>query len=271
MRRHLFYFSIFCLGLVASIPAARAFTLDWTTATPAFSNGSTDHTFVDVDGSGIDIRVRFAGDDNFINNTPAAVSLGSPVNQDVLQVFMDWESSSDRLTVRFEFYRTGVPQNNSNRALVQNLTFSIFDIDRRGTSGSPDPDPPGPYVYQDRINGIAGRDLTNNFNNAGIYPTLTAGSGAPGSVVIANGGSASASVTGIGYYDSEDARGRVDMNFGETAGVRFRYRNGPDAPSNPNGQTVLFGALTFVIPEPGTWVAAASLFGLFFFPRRLRR
>lgn len=250
--------------LLATSATGYAFVLDWGSATPGLTDGDADHTFTNVDGSGIDIRVRVTGNLDFTNSTPGVRTLGSPVNDDVYQVFMNWGDDTDEIRIRLLFYETGT----STRAEVRNLTFSIYDIDRRGedtVSGVEDDTPDPDYVYQDQIDRIQGRTATTGFNGANIFPDITAGATGTGSIDISNSGASNANITGQGYYDSENAKARADLTFNQdVAGLSFYYGNGPSFSGNPAGQTILFGGVTFeAVPEPGTWVAGAALVFLF--------
>lgn len=261
--RYLNYFFVFCLATVMPL---QAFTLNWNDG--SYTAGDTDHRFVDVDGSGIDVRVLLTGDTEFNGTSPTVGTLGAPVNESAFQVFMNWNSDADDIRIRMFFYETGT----NTLAEVRNLTINIYDIDRRGTTAAEDDTPPGPYVYQDQIRQIQGRTANTSFGGSNIFPDITAGASGTGQITIANSGTSSATITGQGYYDSENPKARADLTFNnDVAGVSFFYGNGPDGPSNPNPQTILFGGFTFsAVPEPGTWIAAVTL-GLFFFLTESRK
>ena len=246
--------------------------LDWVNASPSFTAGDTDHTFVNVDGSGIDVRVLVTGDTEFNGTSPSVTTLGAPVNDPAYQVFMDWDSNADDIRIRMLFFETGT----TTRAEVRNLTINIYDIDRRGESstGGVEDDSPSPdYVYQDEISRIRGRTITSGFGAANIFPDLEAGGSGTGQITISGEGTASSSVLGQGYYDNENPNARLDVVFNDdVAGVDFLYGNGPDGPTNPSPQTILFGGFSFnAIPEPGAWIGCLSFLLLFLFSESRRR
>jgi hypothetical protein len=225
--------------------------LDWDTAT--WSAGSLSNSYdIDAARAGNDITVTVSGNTGQLQQeivspnpmTPAVTTdfqggLGTAQNALCLAVDLTSQSQSVTVTVDFSaLYTLG----------VQNISFTVFDIDSSAASGS---------NYQDLLSGITALStdgttlvaptIVNSANNTIIGTGLTR--------AVAG----TASTADIGP-DSGD--GNVTITFGATAikSFTFTYGSGSGTVTDPTYQHVGIGDITFTpVPELNpAWTAFGS-------------
>ena len=141
---------------------------------------------------------------------------------------------------------------------VEQLAFSLLDIDQRAQGGASD--------FSDGIV-VTYNGGTNVIGNPALY-TL-----GPNVIV---GDEGFGEFEGLAHGDGDaspntSTDGNIDFSFGTTAisSVTFRYFSTDDAPANPSGQLAGVSDLSWVAPEPGTGALVGS--GMLFLGMRRRR
>lgn len=227
-----------------------AAVLDWSTET--YTPGSLLRTFTDVDGSGVDLRITISGNTGFFQNTTPQIV--SEYSDDALQLFVDFTSNAQAVTVTFDFFETGT----ATAKEVTNFSFPVYDIDTDGSGYQ--------WGFIDQLEDVAGSGTNGNFG-ATFSPQ--------GTQTTANQGNPNALVR-AGLFQptiaSDDSAGTVDVSFGSNFGssYQFVYTNddrpfffGDLTQNNPTQQAVGLGDLSFdvptPIPEPGAILTAALL------------
>ena len=241
---------------------AHGVTLDWDAAT--WTPGSLSNSYnVDPANTGNDITVSVAAGGGAVLMNDTVTGFASPTNnntlagglspvQNSLKISADLSSSTAFVTITIDFsawYPLG----------VQNLSFTLFDIDLNGSS----------YRGQDEISSIVGTNGATSFT-----PTIT---GVGSSVTHFVSGSTHRL---IGNADSVDtgagsSNGNATISFGSNAvkTVTFRWQRGPDATgSAPPGYFSVHDINFTPVPEINPAWAAAGLcgFGLLW-RRKLKR
>ncbi|MEM1156782.1 MAG: hypothetical protein AAGH72_00875 [Verrucomicrobiota bacterium] len=232
---------IILLGwVVALYGTSYAFLLDWASATPDYPTGDLDHTFTNVDSSGVDIRVRITG-------RVANIDSGAP-NDDTLGLFlaMDQDTNQRRIRMTVDFYETGT----LTAFTMNSVSFSIYDIDLREESALPN----GPFTFRDEIR----FDIASE----GAAPTsVTAAGGTDGPLILTGAGGRQI-VRGTNTTDNEETSARLDVVFSNVSSYSFRYGNHRAVTQNdPVFQQIFIGNTTFVVPEASGVVALLVLAG----------
>jgi hypothetical protein len=251
-------FFLFLGVFVAFASASRAVTLDWDSQTWV-SNYNPDGTLApnsyEVDGTkaGNDITVTVSGNigqlttDLYSPNpmTPAIVNTfqgGLTTAQNTLCLAVNFANQSQSVTVTVDFsalYTAG----------VQNVSFTLFDIDLANTTGN---------HYQDQLRNITATSITG----ALVAPTITTSAnntltGSPLTYVV-NG---TASTNDV---DPGSGLGNVTISFGTNAikSFTFTYGSGTNGGSaDPTFQHVGIHDITFLaaVPEVNpAWGAIGS-------------
>lgn len=243
------YLTFLCLTLLV-MPSARAITLDWDAVT--WTAGSLSNSYdVDPSRAGNDITVTVSGNTNRLQNelaggpiTPAITANfegGLGTAQNSLCVAVNFANQSEAITVTVNFsalYTLG----------VQNLSFTLFDIDFSNVSGN---------QYADQLRNIQAIDMNGN----AVAPTITT---SPNNSLSGTGltqvvnGTVSTSDLGPG-----SGNGNVTISFGATPIKSFTFTygsGGPPGVTDPTYQHVGISDMTFTpVPEinPG-WSAVGS-------------
>ena len=239
-----------CLSLLVS-PGAQAITLDWDAVT--WTAGTLSHSYdIDPAKAGNDITVTVSGNTARLTTelvspnpmTPAVTTdfqggLSSAQNTLCLAVNFTNQSQSVTVTVDFSsLYTLG----------VQNVSFTLFDIDYSNVSGN---------TYQDQLTGITATSIDGTTQ---VAPTITTSANnsvtGSGLTQVVNG-TASTVDTGAG-----SGGGNLTISFGVAIkSFTFTYGSGgPSGVTDPTYQHVGIHDITFTpVPEvnPG-WTAVGS-------------
>lgn len=234
------------------VATAHAITLDWNTVT--WTAGSLSNSYdVDAAKSGNDITVTVSGNTALLQQelasgnpmTPAITpdfqgGLAAPVNS--LCIAVNFTNQSQAITVTVDFsslYTLG----------VQNVSFTLFDIDFSNVSGN---------TYEDELRGIT---ATSTDGVTLVAPTITTSanntlSGTDLTQVV--NGTVSTADTGAG-----SGNGNVTISFGATAIKSFTFTYGSGGPAgvtDPTYQHVGISSITFTpVPEINpAWSAVGS-------------
>jgi hypothetical protein len=234
------------------ITYAHAITLDWDTVT--WTAGSLSNSYdVDAARPGNDITVTVSGNTaqlqrELASGTPWTPAVtpdfqgGLGTAQNTLCLAVDFVNQSQSITVTVDFsalYTLG----------VQNVSFTLFDIDFSNTSGN---------TYQDLLSGITALS-TDGVTQ--VAPTIT---------TSANNARSGTGLTQtvIGITSTVDVgpgsgNGNVTISFGATAIKSFTFTYGSGGPSgvtDPTYQHVGMHDITFTpVPEINpTWSAVGS-------------
>ena len=236
------------ISLLAS--AADAITLDWDTVT--WTAGSLTNSYdVDAAKPGNDITVTVSGNTTQLQNelsggpmTPAITAnfeggTGSPQNSLCLAVNFANQSQAVSVTVNFSaLYTLG----------VQNVSFTLFDIDFSNVSGN---------QYQDQLRGIQAIDMNGNAVAATITTSANNTLTGTGLTQVVNG------ITSTTDLGPGSGNGNVIISFGATAIKSFTFTYGSGGPSgvpDPTYQHVGISDITFTpVPELNpAWSAVGS-------------
>ena len=246
--------SLLLLFLCLSAPAVHAITLDWDTVT--WTAGTLSNSY-DIDPApahpGSDVTITVSGNTSQLTTelvspnpmTPAVTTdfqggLGAAQNTLCLAVNFANQSQSVTVTVNFSAtYTLG----------VQNVSFTLFDIDFSNTSGN---------TYQDLLSGITALSIDGTTL---VAPTITTSvnntRSGTGLTQVVNG-TASTADLGAG-----SGNGNVTISFGATAIKSFTFTYGSGGPSgvtDPTYQHVGMYDVTFTpVPELNpVWSAFGS-------------
>jgi hypothetical protein len=245
-------FLAFILGLFL-VSATHAVTVDWDTLT--WTAGSLTNSYdVDPAKPGNDVTVTVSGNTAQLQPellspnpmTPAITTdfqggLGAAPNTLCLAVNFANQSQGSTVTVDFSaLYALG----------VQNVSFTLFDIDFANVSGS--------STYQDQLSSITALSIDGTTL---VAPTITTSANnslsGSGLTQVVNG-TASTVDTGAG-----SGNGNVTISFGATAIKSFTFTYGSGGPSgvtDPTYQHVGIYDITFTpVPEINpAWSALGS-------------
>ena len=235
--------AILAIGIVA--PPAHGVILDWDTAT--WTAGSLSNSYdIDPGHAGNDVTVTVATGGGTILMADPVTGAPSPTRnntltggltpaQNSLKISADLSSSTAYITITINFaafYPAG----------VENLSFTLFDIDLNGSS----------YRGQDEISSIVGLNGATS-----VAPTITR-----------IGGSVTHSGTGvnqhlIGYADAVDTSslGNATISFANpVTSVSFRWDRGPDATGSAPIASLALHDINFTpVPEVNPALFAAVL------------
>ena len=239
--------SVVRAGAVVAILAqpAQAVILDWDAAT--WTSGSLSNSYnIDPAHAGNDITVTVAAGGGTILMADPVTGATSPTRnntltggltpaQNSLKISADLSSSTAYITLTIDFsafYPAG----------VENLSFTLFDIDLNGSS----------YRGQDEISSIVGLNGATS-----VAPTITG-----------IGGSVTHSGTGvnqhlIGNADAVDnsSLGNATISFATpVTSVSFRWDRGPDATGSAPISSLALHDISFTpVPEVNPALLAAAL------------
>jgi hypothetical protein len=235
-------FLLFAL-LTLLAPSVQAVTLDWDTVT--WTAGTLSHAYdIDPTKAGNDITVTVSGNTTALTTdlaapnamTPAIVNAfqgGLPTAQNTLCLAVNFANTSQSVTVTVDFsalYAAG----------VQNVSFTLFDIDLANTTGN---------HYQDQLRNITATSITG----ALVAPTITtsannAPTGATGLNQVVNG------IASTNDLDPNSGLGNVTISFGTNAirSFTFTYGSGTDGGSitDPTFQHVGIHDITYLAAVP---------------------
>ena len=244
-----FFLSALLLLLLAT--GVQAITLDWNTVT--WTAGTLSHSYdIDAANAGNDITVTVSGNTAQLQQelasgnpmTPAITpdfqgGLGTAQNTLCLAVNFTNQSQAVTVTVDFSALYT---------AGVQNVSFTVFDIDFANGGGS---------TYQDQLNSIVATSIDGTTQ---VAPTITTSanntlSGSGLTQVV--DGTVSTVDTGAG-----SGNGNVTISFGATAirSFTFTYGSGSGTVADPTYQHVGIHDISFTpVPEINpAWSALGS-------------
>jgi hypothetical protein len=231
---------ILCGSISLLSSAADAITLDWDSVT--WTAGTLSNSYdVDPAKAGNDITVTVSGNTAQLQTelasgnpmTPAITpdfqgGLGTAQNSLCLAVNFTNQSQAVTVTVNFSaLYTLG----------VQNVSFTLFDIDYSAASGN---------NYQDQVRGIQAIDMNGNPVAATITTSANNSLTGSGLTQVVNG-NVSTPDTGPG-----SGNGNVTISFGSTAikSLTFTYGSGSGTVADPTYQHVGISDLTFTpVPE----------------------
>lgn len=216
-------------------------TLDWNSLT--WTSGATSQSY-DVDSlhSGNDVTVSLANTGSYTtlgtNQSPAINSqytggVGS-TNKSLL-LAVDDSNTSQAVTVTISFSYA-----------VQNVSFTLFDVDSDGSSSTP-------YGFDDEVRNFVATGTSTS------YATLT---GSADNTVTGTNGTSTAAARGLGGVTAgaTTSNGNVSVSFGASGitQISFVYGNyAPNTQSNPTQQGIGIGTITYsVAPEPAPVVFA---------------
>jgi hypothetical protein len=236
---------IVALLLLFVAAGAQAVVLDWDAN--AWSAGNNSQSFnVDPTNAGNDVTFTFTGATQKFRNDPVSGQATPVTNQTVtgglnpvqtsLLLGVDFhQNNTITLTVTFApSYALG----------VQNVSFSIFGIDKNGST------------YQDQVAAIYATSVDGVTQ---IAPTITN----LGSAVTLSGSGSNQLLTGNSLVPESGAgsgAGNATIDFGGAAIVSFTlvYQDGIGARPNPTFQDIALGDLTFTpVPELNPALASA--------------
>jgi hypothetical protein len=226
---------------------AQAVVLDWDSVTWTEAEGAFSKSFeIDSNNPGNDITITITGDtDKFVQDPHINNQLTgglSPV-EDGLFLRMNYSSENEFVTVTVTFnYDYG----------VEDVSFSIFDIDRNDSGSSN-------VGYRDRID-LLGKNMSDGL----IAPTTITEH--PDNDVR-NSGSTNVYVRGDESTSDSSSDANADYTFSGTNAVIkeffFTYGNHSSAPSNPGNQWITLHDITFKpkVPEwhPGLIASFACM------------
>lgn len=241
---------LFCGSISLLASAADAITLDWDTVT--WTAGSLSNSYdVDAAKPGNDITVTVSGNTAQLQQelasgnpmTPAVTpdfQGGLPTAQNSLCLAVNYANQSQAVTVTVNFsalYTLG----------VQNVSFTLFDIDYSAASGN---------NYQDQLRGIQAIDMNGNPVAATITTSANNSLSGTGLTQVVDG-TVSTADTGPG-----SGNGNVTISFGATAiqSFTFTYGSGSGTVADPTYQHVGISDITFTpVPELNpAWSAVGS-------------
>ncbi|MEY2503924.1 MAG: hypothetical protein QOG27_204 [Verrucomicrobiota bacterium] len=238
-------------AIAAFSSAGRAVTLDWDGVT--WTPGSLSNSFnIDPANPGNNVTVTVSGNTSILQQeiaapnpmTPAITTGfagGAGTAQNSLCIAVNFANQSQAITVKVDFsaaYAQG----------VQNVSFTLFDIDFSSASGN---------NYMDQLRSITALSIDGTTL---IAPTITTSSAntlsGTGLNQVVNG-NASVPDTGAG-----SGNGNVTISFGAAAikSLTFTYGSGSGTVADPTYQHVGMSDITFTpVPETNpAWSALAS-------------
>jgi hypothetical protein len=235
--------------LVVFARTGEAVVLDWDTVT--WTPGALTNSFdVDPTKAGNDITVTVTGNTGQLQpelvapnpQTPAITTNfqgGLGTAQNTLSIAVNFTDQSQSVTITIDFsalYAAG----------VQNVSFTLFDIDRLTGSGSD---------YQDLLTGITALSIDGTTL---VAPTITTSS-----ANTRTGTGFTQVVTGTGSVSDTGAtsgNGNVTISFGTAAIKSFTFTYGSGPIADPTYQHVGIHDITFTpVPELNpAWTAVGS-------------
>jgi hypothetical protein len=234
-------FFLFALLLPLLATGVQAITLDWDTAT--WTAGTLTHAYdIDAAKTGNDITVTVSGNTGTLTTDLAAPSAMTPaiVNafqgglatpQNTLCLAVNFANQSQSVTVTVDFsalYAAG----------VQNVSFTLFDIDLSTTGGN---------NYQDQLRNMTATSITG----ALVAPTITTSANntltGTGLTQVVNG------IVSTNDLNPNSGLGNVTISFGTNAikSFTFTYGSGNGGGSaDPTFQHVGIHDITYLAAVP---------------------
>ena len=235
------------------------YVLDWNAQ--SWTYGNTSKTFVNLNGSGVDVTVTISGNTgNFVSGYPRITNPSSggfgggyPNNvSDNLELFVNHSSTSQSITVSVTFSQE-----------VENVSFSLFDLDR-GTKNK------GEYAYIDQVANVkASLNGGSDFGATASFNT--------GYIDVAGSGTTAEYYGSQIAVDNASGNANLGLSFGSSLN-KFSYvygnrdTGGNKTQANPDQQGIGFYDISFtkvgpVVPEPSTVFSLAGI-GLVIFWRQ---
>jgi len=234
--------TLLALAFSLALPfSSKAVVLDWDTVTWSPEGAPYTHSYdIDPTNPGADVRVNISGYTGFLyTNSPRVsnqITGGLNPAENSLVINTNHATTATYVTVTIDFFYSGG---------VTNPYFSIFEIDTGAVSGSQ-------FTWQDQI-----RNITASFGSTTYSPTFSN----LGSAVAESSGT----LIGTTNVDATSGDGNATLSFsGPVTRIQFDYGPGPDSISDPDGQVIALGDITFNdisgVPEVNSlWIAAAAL------------
>ncbi len=239
MKQIYTFLAILIAAFTGSNALAQTYTFDLGSSfSPAWTAGGTSGTASNISGSGINSTLSMAltGSGSFSspyprvnNNNSNSADFVVQGSTDALEIDVNFGNRTSYIDITYTF-----------SAAVQNLNFSIADIDRPG-GGSP-------WTYVDQItvsgNGPAGA-VTPTLSKYNSASNIFVISGNTGTGNTAAGGNNVASLT----QNSSDQDGTMVVDFAGYAvtsiTIRYTTLNSALVNSNPGLQAIALGNMTF--------------------------
>lgn len=239
MKQIYTFLAILIVAFTGNKALAQTYTFDLGSSfSPAWTAGGTSGTASNIGGSGINCTLSMAltGSGSFSSPYPRVNNNNSNSSDFVVQ------GSTDAMEIDVNFgNRTSyIDITYTFSAAVQNLNFSISDIDRPGGSS--------PWTYVDQIT------VSGNGPVGAVTPTLSKYNSASNIFVISgntgtgntgSGGNNVASLT----QNSSDQDGTMVVDFAgyavTTITIRYTTLNSSQVNSNPGLQAISLGNMTF--------------------------
>ncbi len=239
MKQIYTFLAILIVAFTGNNALAQTYTFDLGSSfSPAWTAGGTSGTASNIGGSGINCTLSMAltGSGSFSSPYPRVNNNNSNSSDFVVQ------GSTDAMEIDVNFgNRTSyIDITYTFSAAVQNLNFSISDIDRPGGSS--------PWTYVDQIT------VSGNGPVGAVTPTLSKYNSASNIFVISgntgtgntgSGGNNVASLT----QNSSDQDGTMVVDFAgyavTTITIRYTTLNSSQVNSNPGLQAISLGNMTF--------------------------
>lgn len=234
--------------LTVCVEQAHAVVLDWDAVT--WTNGSLSNSFdIDPANAGNDVTVAVTGNTSQLGREPTGemtpalttnLAGGLAPVERTLTLFVDLANDSQSITLTVNFsalYTQG----------VQNVSFSLFDIDFASQGGNG-------ADFQDQLRSIRATAVDGTL----VAPTITtsAGNALTGSGLsqVVNG------TTTVADTGTGSNAGNVMISFGSTAisSFTFTYGSGATPKNDPTAQHIGIHDITFTpVPEINPALSAA--------------
>lgn len=235
------------MGWIAPTSAA---ILDWSASsggTPVYSYtpGATSATYVNVDGSGVDIVFNFSGG-TLVGASPRRdnmVLTGGEPPASAFNLFLNINpgNSTDDLTIELAFYQTGTSQ--TQAAQMNNVSFTLFDVDRSGGG-----------AWQDQLRNFEAEN--SETGTTGLTATATVVNSSNTS--IANNGTSNMVITGISNVPNNSNQANATITYAQNlTSLEFGYGH-----TNNNGSPSGIGLYNIefsVVPEAEVYGAGIGL------------
>lgn len=266
MRFRLFSFlpGIISIYLIGKAFTASAAILDWSatsggSAVYPYTPGATSATYVNVDGSGVDIVFTFSGG-TLVAGSPNrnnTILTGGQPPASAFNLFLNINpgNSTDDLTVELAFFQTGTSQ--TQAAQMNNVSFTIFDVDRSGGSS-----------WQDQLRNFEAENSVTG--TTGLTATASVVNSSNTSIV--NNGTSNMVITGISSVANNSNQANATITYAQNlTSLEFGYGHTSNNGS-PSG-IGLYNIDFSVIPEAEVYAAGAGLLlasGFHFWRKRQR-
>lgn len=244
-------FWLFLSGLGTPSSAA---ILDWSATSGGspvypYTPGATSATYVNVDGSGVDIVFTFSGG-TLVSGSPQrdnTILTGGEPPASAFNLFLNINpgNSTDDLTVELAFFQTGTMQ--TQAAQMENVSFTLFDVDRSGGG-----------AWQDQLRNFSAENSVTG--TTGLTASATVVNSSNTSIV--NNGAANMVITGINNVANNSNQANATVTYGQDlTSLEFGYGHTNDNGS-PSGIGLYNIQFTPLIPEPEAYLACSALLAL---------